>query len=112
MPEKRERFYRGSVFTTLNDLKLRCEGDESDLSFALTNLELGNQNGNDGTIGTFQETDDYDGLGYLIIREYQDEADANSIETTLGIQGNTHLFRGKASIGAEVKHITVFRENH
>lgn len=110
MAETRERFFRGSKFITTDSLELRCEGEEGDLSFALINLELGNQRDNDGTIGTFEEVENTDELGFLLIEEYQNEAQANVIETTLGIAGHKHLFRGKAKIGDKTKKVTVFRE--
>ncbi|MFN0277227.1 MAG: hypothetical protein ACKVRN_01355 [Pyrinomonadaceae bacterium] len=110
MAEMKERFYRASKYTTLEMLELRCEGDEADLSFALTNLELGNQSDKDGTIGTYEETDEIDGLGFLVIDEYKNEAEANVIETNRGLQGHMHMFRGKAIIGDKNKKVTIFRE--
>lgn len=108
MPTKDERFYRGSVFTTLDELELRCETDESNLSSALTNLELGNQNNNDGTIGTYEESDEPN-LGELIFRKYQNEAEANLIETQLQLEGAKKMFRGKAQLQNKRVKVTVLR---
>lgn len=104
-----ETFYRGDIFTTLPDLELRCETDEADSFTELTNLELGKQNGKDGTIGTYKETEEPN-LGELIFEEYKNAAQANLIESKHKIQGTgKHLFRGKAQIGTKKIKVTVFR---
>lgn len=108
MGKKRERFYRGSIFLTLDQLEMRCETDESNLSSELINLELGNQNNNDGTIGTYEESEEPD-IGNLIFKSYKNEADANLIETEQELGGAKKMFRGKAQIGNNRLKITVLR---
>lgn len=108
MEKKRERFYRGSVFLTLKDLELRCETDESNLTSVLINLELGSQNNNDGTIGTYEESDEPD-IGNLIFESYTNEAQANLLESQHEMQGAKKMFRGKARIGDKNLKVTVLR---
>ncbi len=108
MAKKRERFYKGSVFVELNQLELRCETDESDLFSVLLNLELGNQSNNDGTIGTYEESESLN-LGNLIFKAYKNEDEANLIETEQELQGAKKMFRGKVQIADKKIKVTVLR---
>lgn len=105
----KEKFYRGSIFTTLGELEDRCATDETDGNpKALIGLELGTQNGKNGTIGTYEKSNDPN-LGLLIFEEFEDDADANLLKTQHELNDEEELFRGMAQIGSDQKNVIVFR---
>ncbi|HXQ70251.1 MAG TPA: hypothetical protein VN844_07170 [Pyrinomonadaceae bacterium] len=96
--------------SSLNGLKLTCEGDEAGLTAKLISLQLAkDENNNDITAADYEIADGLN-LGHLIFEEFTTEVDASSRTAIHQTQKEPLVCKGRAFVAGQAKNIIVFRE--
>ena len=98
--------------SSLNGLKLTCEGDEAGLTAKLIRLQLAiDENQDDVTAADYEVADGLN-LGHLIFEELTTENDANSRTAIHQTQHEPLVCKGRAFISGQPKNVIVFREKN
>ena len=98
--------------SSLNGLKLTCEGDEAGLTAKLISLQLArDEDDNDITAADYEPADGLN-LGHLIFEEFTTEIDANSRKAIHQTRHEPFVCQGRAFVAGQAKNVIVFRERN
>ena len=96
--------------SSLDGLKLTCEGDEAGLTAKLVSLQLArDEDGEDVTAAHYEIADGLN-LGHLIFEEFVTEIDLNSLIAIHQTRKEPLVCTGRAFIAGAAKNVVVFRE--
>ena len=96
--------------SSLNGLRLTCEGDEGGLTAKLVSLQLAKDEENEDVTAADYEVADGLNLGHLIFEEFTTENDANSRTAIHVTQHEPLVCKGRAFIAGQARNVIVFRQ--
>ncbi|HEX9962532.1 MAG TPA: hypothetical protein VGB00_16475, partial [Pyrinomonadaceae bacterium] len=92
MAVKKEEFYEGADFDTLQKLETRCQTSENNRTAKLISLELAqNEDDKHGTLATYERVPLSQVKIGLIFREFKTDGEVRMIEAQLESEGNTKM---------------------
>lgn len=97
--------------SSLDGLRLTCEGDEAGLTAKLISLQLAKDENNEDVTAADYQTADGLNLGHLIMEEFTTENDANSRTAIHATKHEPLVSKGRAFVAGQPKNVIVFRKN-